>query len=179
MSIEFAGTTLPVMKDESGHDVVQLKPISDIFGLEWKRQLKKVQAESYARRLGTCIGASPYAGQARDMVCIRVDRVIAFLNMINPQSVRGSGNTLGADFLEAKQAEWDDVLHHYELRKGDLIKVSGAEMRNKTVTVNLYLKVLRAQGTAPDVQARQSLSKIAAQLAADAGAPYQQEMPGV
>lgn len=58
----------------------------------------------------------PYADQHREMVCIRLDRVAAYLNTINPERVRANGNEDGAAFLEQKQEEWDDLIHAYEMQ---------------------------------------------------------------
>ena len=189
IELEFASITLPIGKDEEGREIVPLKPISDVFGLKWEDQRQKISqkadtctpeirgAGSYlSRRLGTCIVSIPYAGQQREMVCIRLDRVSAFLNQINPESVRGGGNELGADFLEAKQCEWDDLLHEYETRQGGMLAGLSDEARSKAIYVRLYLSTLRAKQGTNDERDRKALSALAETLAADAGAPYQPEL---
>ena len=80
-------------------------PISDISG-----GAIPPAASAISRRFGACLAMVPFAGQSREMLCIRLDRVEAFINQIDPDRVRGNGNETGADFLEAKQSEWDDVL---------------------------------------------------------------------
>jgi hypothetical protein len=40
------------------------------------------------RRMGICVGDMPYAGQEREMVLIRLDRVCAWLNSLNPEHIR-------------------------------------------------------------------------------------------
>src|SRR5690606_36346411 len=91
LELEFSGALLPVETNEQGHKIVPLKPIAEVVGLHWQTQLEKVQEGYLKRRLGTCIRSLPYAGQQREMVCIRLDRVAAYLNTVNPEMVRGRG----------------------------------------------------------------------------------------
>lgn len=115
ISIQYAGLTLPVVKDQVGTDCVPLKPLTELFGIEWMNQYKKIQDDWRQKFLGVCIGDITYAGeQTRQMVCIRLDRVAAYLMSLNPTKIRAAGNTSGADFLEAKLTEWADALHDYE-----------------------------------------------------------------
>ena len=115
ISIEYAGLMLPVVKNEQGVDHVPLKPISDVFGLHWPSQHAKMQEEWKAEFLGVCLLDIPYAGeQKRQMVCIRLDRVAAYLLSLNPAKIRDAGNESGAAFLKAKLTEWADALHDYE-----------------------------------------------------------------
>lgn len=176
IELEFAGITLPVGKDGEGRDIVPAKPISDVFGLEWKRQMKRLQTPYLTRRLGVC-GVRMYsAGQLREMICIRLDRVSAFLNQIEPERVRGGGNETGADFLEAKQEEWDDVIHEYETRQGGMLQAISGETRTKAINIRLYLSVLRAKRDTSDEADRTALTTMAKALAAEAGAPYQPDL---
>lgn len=115
ISIEYAGLTLPVVKNEQGVEVVPLKPISELFGLNWPRQHSKMQEEWISEFLGVCVLHMQYAGeQKRQMVCIRLDRVAAYLLSLNPAKIRSAGNESGAAFLKAKLIEWADALHDYE-----------------------------------------------------------------
>lgn len=114
IGLNFSGVLLPLVDSEDGFQRVPLKPICDTIGLSWSDQHKKMQAPYYVRRLGLCVGDIPYAGQTRQMLLVRVDRVESFLNTVSPDSVRAAGNVDSADWLEAKHAEWDDVLHAWE-----------------------------------------------------------------
>jgi hypothetical protein len=114
LNLEFSGALIPVETDETGIRIVPLKPITDAIGLEWERQRKKVSEPYLTKRLGTCTVQVWGADQRREMICIRLDRVAAFLNTVNPENVRGQGNEAAADFLESKHAEWDDLLDAYE-----------------------------------------------------------------
>lgn len=176
IELEFAGINLPVNKDGEGREIVPVKPISDVFGLEWGRQHKKMQTPYLTRRLGVCIGLMYHAGQLREMVCIRLDRVSTFLNQIEPERVRGGGNETGADFLEAKQEEWDDVIHEYESRQGGMLQAISGETRTKAINIRLYLSVLRAKRDTSDEADRTALTTMAKALAAEAGAPYQPDL---
>lgn len=120
LNLNFSGVVLPVVDCEDGFQRVPLKPVSDLIGLSWADQHKKMQTSYFSRRLGVCVGDIPYAGQTRQMVLIRLDRVAAYLNMLNPESVRAAGNEAAADFLEAKHREWDDLIHAYEQQRGQI-----------------------------------------------------------
>lgn len=120
LNLNFSGVVLPVVDCDDGFQRVPLKPICDLISLSWADQHKKMQTPYFGRRLGICVGDIPYAGQTRQMVLIRLDRVAAYLNMLNPESVRAAGNEAAADFLEAKHLEWDDLIHAYELRRGQI-----------------------------------------------------------
>lgn len=160
ISLEFSGVVLPITHDESGREMVPLKPISDLFGLNWRAQYDKVTQGRMLRRLGTCLRDIQHAGQVREMCCIRLDRVVAYLNSINPDKVRAQGNEDGADFLERKQEEWDDVLNEYEAQKGGIIyreqqhnKLESQRMRNLALLVNRY-------NDCADQQIRQGLFQL-------------------
>lgn len=120
ISIAFGDAILPVIDCEDGHKRVPLKPISDQIGLDWVSQRRKIKDNEYlTNRLGLLlVGVKPYQNPEsqgeKAQYCIRVDRVTAFLNIINPLKIRGMGNHEAADWLEAKHSEWDDALHHYE-----------------------------------------------------------------
>ena len=115
ISIEYAGLTLPVVKNDGGVECVPMKPIAELFGLQWNAQHVKLQEEWKAEFLGTCItDIRDAAGQIRQMVCIRLDRVAAYLLSLNPVKIRAAGNESGAAFLKAKLNEWADALHDYE-----------------------------------------------------------------
>jgi hypothetical protein len=122
LNLNFSGTILPITDCEDGFQRVPLKPICDVIGLSWADQHKKMQVPYFVRRMGICVGDIPYAGQTRQMVLIRLDRVAAYLNTLNPESVRAAGNDAAADYLEAKHKEWDDLLHAYEQQRGDMFR---------------------------------------------------------
>lgn len=175
INLEFAGALLPVETNEQGQHVVPLKPICDAIGLEWSWQHKKVSDHYLSRRLGTCVVDFSYAGQRREMVCIRLDRVSAFLNAINPDSVRGQGNESTADFLEAKHAEWDDLIDAYERGFGILAK-KGKAVVQKQPGVRDFLSVLRAKKQADSEPERKVLHLLARKIADDLGAPFQDDI---
>ena len=169
LNLEFAGVILPTSQSEKGEGIVPVKLISDIFGLSWKRQYRRLQTPYFTRRLGVCMGHMAHAGQSREMVCIRIDRVEAYLNSLSPESVRAVGNIDGAEFLEAKQSEWDDVIHAYEKAKG-----LAAPQSDKHRTRSLYLSACRAahaSGNRADVLA------IRDDLAQELGYVVQQQLP--
>jgi len=118
LEFEFSGALLPVETNEQGKQVVPLKPIVEIIGLGWDRQLKKVKNTYLLKELGVCLQTIWYGGQHRKVACIRLDRVASFMNSINPRCVRAQNNEVTADFLQQKQAEWGDTLDAFERRFG-------------------------------------------------------------
>lgn len=173
INLNFGGALLPVAKNEAGQDVVPLKPISDVIGLKWETQRVKVQTPYFARRLGICTPLMGGADQAREMVCIRLDRVAAFLNSINPDRVRVNGNEAAADYLERKHAEWDDLIHQYESQSGQLIQRT---VSAKIISIKTFLAVSREKRATANPEDRKVLDAIARDLAAEVGAPYQPDL---
>lgn len=120
LSIAFGDVILPIINCDDGLDRVPLKQICDQIGLDWSSQRRKLIGDDYlTKRFGLILGGDIPAliaqiGIKRDPVLIRIDRVTAFLNTINPQKVRAHGNINAADWLETKHEEWDDALHNYE-----------------------------------------------------------------
>lgn len=114
IGLHFGGVLLPIVECADGFERVPLKPICDEVGVDWETQRKKVQVGYLSRRLGVCTEPVLWAGQTREMVVIRIDRVEAYLNTLNPEQIRSAGNIDSADWLEAKHAEWDNVLHAWE-----------------------------------------------------------------
>lgn len=122
LNLNFAGTILPVVDCKDGIQRVPLKPICDVIGIAWGNQIKKIKSPYFLRRMGICVDEIIYAGQTRTMVLIRLDRVAAYLNTLNPESVRSAGNEMAADFLERKHCEWDDLIHAYEQQRGTIFQ---------------------------------------------------------
>ncbi|WP_374347725.1 phage antirepressor N-terminal domain-containing protein [Chitinimonas sp.] len=169
--IHYAGLDLPVIKNEQGIDCVPVKPIAEIFGLDWVTQHKRMQGNWNARFLGTCIGHMPYAGQQREMLCIRLDRVVAYLQSINPERVRANGNVSGADFLEAKLNEWADALHDYE----ELGYAANPKtlVANRNSTMRLFMTLCREKRVTELEHDSKALDAMCKQLASELNIPYQ------
>lgn len=120
---------MDVWQDESGNAVVPLKPLSDAFGLQWKEQWERANRPHMARLFGTCLVKGVSGGQVRLVTCIRVDRVVAWVFRVNPESVRAGGNEIGADFLLEKDEELSDAIHRHESRAGGMIQRTEGEGR--------------------------------------------------
>jgi len=174
MVLNFGGVALPIIDGEDGFQRVPLKPICEVVGVDWSRQHKKIQVPYLARRLGICVEQMFYAGQSREMVLIRLDRVEAFLNSLNPELIRATGNIDSADWLEAKHAEWDDLLHAYELGRGDMFK----ERSSKHTAIRAFLSAVKEKRNTADPLDRQALTSILAGLAGDLNIPYQLDLTG-
>lgn len=158
IGLNFGGVVLPIVDGEDGFQRVPLKPICDVVGVEWERQRKRVQEGYLARRLGTCTPLMYWAGQEREMVAIRVDRVAAFLSTISPDRIRAAGNADAADWLESKHQEWDDVLHAWEngFRAESTAKV--------TEGIRLSAAIAKAASIKHPVLQRMALEKLGIDL---------------
>lgn len=189
--IEYAGLTLPVVKNQHGEDATPLKPIVDLFGLGWQRQRQKLfESAYYTNRFG--ISEVPETANSGTHMCtsrrsknptylpevlIRLDRVAAYLNTINPEKVRAAGNEDGAAFLMRKQEEWDDALHDYEAI-GVAVNLNHERTRRALRAERLTL--LRAVGTLNKTEnsaARQSVLHLIGQMCQEQGVPFQHELP--
>src|SRR5699024_7546536 len=124
ISIAFGDAILPVIDCDDGHQRVPLKPIADQVGLDWRTQKRKILNDDYlTERLGVVMGEASLPqmaklGLKKDQYLIRMDRVTAFLNMLNPRMIAALGNQQAADWLKDKLREWDDGLHAYETKGG-------------------------------------------------------------
>lgn len=174
IGLAFGGVVLPITEGTDGFKRIPLKPICDVISIDWENQRKKVQGGYLARRLGICTEDVLWAGQSREMVMIRVDRVAAYLLSINPDSVRAAGNIDSADWLEAKHQEWDDVLHQYELNKGDMFR----ERSSRNTAIRTFLAVAKEKRVAADAVDRKALSLILCGIAGDLNIPYQLDLNG-
>lgn len=111
IAFPFCGMLLPIEIGADGLERVPLKPICDSIGVDWESQRKKVKDGYLKKRLGLSIGSIEWGGQRREMVIVRIDRVMEFLFSINPDRVRASGNSISADWIESKHRELDDLLN--------------------------------------------------------------------
>lgn len=178
-SIQYAGMTLQIGKNERGEDVTPLKPISDLFGLQWERQRKKVSSGGYLSKfLGVCTmqlhGAD---GQKREQTCILLSRVAAYMMGINPDQVHAVGNVDGANFLMEKLDEWADALHDFE-EIGVAINLNHAKaqeaLRKQRVSL---VQTLGTMNKTADPQIRRAIGGVASAMASDLGVLFQLELP--
>ncbi len=179
ISIQYAGMTLQVVKNDAGDDVTPLKPFADMLGLKWETQRKKVtESPFYRRYLGVCTLPTGGAdGQKREQTCILVSRVAGFLMSISPDRVRNGGdNEEGAQFLEEKLTEWADALHALETY-GVAFKSHRKEARSDLIAL------LKTRPLTENPRERAAVSRLIAEAFADLGQPLEEEpqqaLPGV
>ncbi len=183
IALEFAGVVLPVAKDEQGRDVVPLKPIVDVFGLKWEKQREKVctpqsggAATGLGKRVGTCLVQIFDGTQKREMVCIRLDRVAAYLNSISPAQARAGGNVSGAAFLEQKQEEWDDLIHEYEMAGGIFASREQREASQRMAKVRAIVSLGRVKNSTESTADRKLYGELMQGLAGELGMAYQPDL---
>lgn len=85
-----------------------MKPIIENMGLDWRSQQRKLSgcAERWGMVIMTMVAAD---GKEREVLCMPVRKLPAFLNTINPKKVRPELR----ERIELYQAESDDVLWEY------------------------------------------------------------------
>jgi len=116
----FGGITLLIVKSDDGFERVPLKPICEVIGVDWNTQHKKMKLAYVSSRLGVALENVKLGIQVRRVVMIRVDRIFAFLDTINPECVRGAGNSVAANYIEQKHHEHDCLIQKHEEAHGDL-----------------------------------------------------------
>jgi hypothetical protein len=185
VSIQYAGLQLQIGKNERGQDVTPLKPISDLFGLVWRDQRKKVTESLF---LSTYLGISgediltskadsrPKNPTYKEEIFIRLDRVAAYLMTINPDKVRAQGNISGAEYLEAKLNEWADALHDYE-ELGVAVNLNHLKtqeaLRKQRAS---FAQMIGIKNKVSDASDRRALGHVVKQMAGELGIPYQLDL---
>lgn len=178
INVVYAGMHLAVAKNAEGDEVTPLKPISDLFGLGWERQRKKLADDAdLSEFLGTCTVHMYGAGdQNREQVCIKLRKVSYFLMNISPSRVRAAGNIDGANFLFKKIEEWTAALDDYETLGEAInlnhIKHKDSVCRQASALTRIINSKLRTKNAA-DINA---LSMAARKVAAELGIPYQVDL---
>ncbi len=177
-SIQYAGLTLPIVKNDQGQDVTPLKPIADLFGLKWESQREKVtQGDFYPVFLGTCILSCRGADmQNREQTCIRLDRVAAYLMGLNPKMIEAKGNETGAAYLTEKITEWADALHDYEeiglAVNLNHVKTQEALRRQRAS----FAQMIGIKNKTLDATDRAALGHVVRCMAQELGVPYQTDL---
>jgi len=108
------GLNLPVAKNQNGQDVVPLKPVSDLYGLNWPSQRQKVLASPrFVRMLDVCYAEVDTGQGPRRQLCVNPKRMSLFLFALNLTKMRAAGNNRGVDLLVKRLKEMGEVLHLY------------------------------------------------------------------
>lgn len=169
ISLAFGDIILPIADCEDGHKRVPLKPICDQIGLNWTSQKTKLQKDGYLNSLlgleyRPYIGSvlSPKAGNPNHL-CIRIDRVAAFLLQINPNKVRAKGNEDTALWLEAKHREWCDVLHAYES------SINGIFGKQKSTGIKQLSELYKLRKNASSLKEKATIQRMINAQFADMG----------
>ena len=182
LSIAFGDAILPIIDCEDGHQRVPLKQICDVVGINWSTQKRKFKEDAYlTKRLG--LEYHPLKGVEicqkpgnPTHICIRLDRVTAFLNTINPENVRAMGNHDAADWLEAKHQEWDDALHQYETAGFAINKSYYSTREAKEKGYLRIMTVLREKNKTQDMGDRRLIATIIKDMADQYGVHYQTDL---
>lgn len=101
-----------------------MKPIIENMGLDWGTQFRKLSGckERWSIVIMTMVASD---GKERDVLCMPVRKLPAFLNTINPKKVRPELR----ERIELYQAESDDVLWEYWTKQQATPPLSTVESR--------------------------------------------------
>jgi len=182
ISIAFGDAILPIIECEDGHQRVPLKPIVEQIGAQWEGQRKKIQPDSYlGRRLGAQITISSYGELSQKQgnpahLCIRIDRVTAYLNSLNPEMIRAKGNDSTADWLEAKHQEWDDALHEYETNGLAINKNYFSNQESKEKAYLRMVSVIRQKARTENLNDRKLMAGMLKNMSEIHGLEYQLDL---
>lgn len=122
--------------DHDGEPFVPVRPICENIGLDWKTQHRKLM--SGTRRFSVVMVTTQLPGdqQRREVVCIHLKKVAAWLNSIEPNRVAPHLK----DKIERYQDECDEVLWNY-WTKG--VGLPDRELTTKMVIdKDLYIELL-------------------------------------
>lgn len=198
--IQYAGLSLPVVKNEQGVDMTRIKPISDLFGLKWQDQRKKLTESPFlVRHLGLSFVENGQKkadsgmddptsnGDSGTHMCtsnptylpevwVRVDRVASYLMTVNPNRVRALGNESGADYLEAKYTEWADALHDF-IEVGVAVNTNHIKQQEQTRKLRTaFFHAMGVQNKTENPAARKAIGQVVQQMAAELGVAYQPDL---
>lgn len=173
--IEYAGLQLQIAKNANGEDVTPLKPISDLFGVQWEAQRRKItDTPFYHSYFGVCTPTLWGAGdQKREQTCILLSRVAAYMMTISPALVRAKGNEIGADHLEQKLNEWADALHDYEELGVAVNTRHLGEAQLELARINTSIRLIGAKKRTESAEDRKSIEAMQVVLAKHIGIPFQ------
>ncbi|HEY9210368.1 MAG TPA: hypothetical protein VIO56_03065 [Methylotenera sp.] len=185
VTIEYAGMQLQIIKNAAGEEVTPLKPISDLFGLRWEGQRRKVtESEFYREYLGICTPArwgadgqsTPLMGGANGQNHILLSRVAAYMMTISPEVVSAQGNVTGAKFLEAKLNEWADALHDYEVLGVAINKNQLGAAKLELARINALVRLQAVKNRTDSKNDRKALTDAQRVITRELGLPIQTDL---
>ncbi len=106
-SIPFDGDTI-FLFDHNGEPYVPVRPICENIGVDWKRQREKIQAEKERFNWGLMPSVAQ-DGKEREMVCLPLRKIAAWLFTISPSKVAPNIKNK----LIRYQNDCDEVLWNY------------------------------------------------------------------
>ena len=121
--VPFHGDTV-VLVDHDGQPFVAMKPVVENLGLDWKTQHAKL-TDKFASTMGI-IPTVGEDGRQREMVCLPLRKLPAFLYSINPNKVAPALR----DKIVAYQAECDEALWQY-WTQGTVVRPAPATARDR------------------------------------------------
>lgn len=126
--------------DHLGQPFVPLRPLVENMGLDWKTQYDKVMARQERFCVGVIPTQMPGDDQRREMVCIPLKKINAWLYSIHPDKVAPHLK----DKIELYQDECDEVLFNFWF-KG--IGLPDRQLVGKTVVAtDEYVELLKIRG---------------------------------
>ncbi len=173
--VTFHGDTIFCIEHQN-QPYAPMRPIVENMGLDWKSQSAKLNANKGRWATVAIITTVAQDGREREMLCLPVRKLPAFLASINPRKVRPELR----ERIELYQAECDDALWNYWMHgkaerparniADDIVPAP----RGAAVAKSLFAALNRASGTAA-----LDLSCLAGESAPEAARGAAPERPGV
>jgi len=140
INLKFAGILLPV-QEYDGKPYIPLKPVTEVFGLSWKVQARKLRTDEN-RELFEVVTLQ-WGGQSGEMLSIPMELVTGFIGSLSPAQVKAGGNDSGAQFIIEKRKEWSRVAFQYEVDIGNISGVAATQESLRLKKMGMLINVSR------------------------------------
>lgn len=157
-----------VLVGQNDEPFVAMKPIIENIGLSWNSQHTKLR-ESFASTIAI-IGMVAEDGKQREMVCLPLRKLPAWLYSISPNKVAAGLREKVIQYQE----ECDDALWRY-WTQGTATR-TGKHSETRSKQINTALRLIAAKNRTAEPRDRQLIDNMLAEIAAGLGFSYQADM---
>lgn len=138
INVPFHGSELYVI-EHNGEPYTPMRPIIDGMGMDWASQFTKLKQrfKTYVVKITMQL---PGDDQRRDVICLALRKLAAWLNTISPNKVRPEIR----ERVIRYQEECDDVLYEY-WTKGQVTNPRSMEPAIDMMNIDLHLRIRDGQ----------------------------------
>lgn len=138
INVPFHGSELYVVS-HNGEPYTPMRPIIDGMGMDWASQFTKLK-QRFKTSVVKITMQLPGDVQRREVICLALRKLAAWLNTISPNKVRPEIR----DRVIQYQEECDDVLYEY-WTKGQAINPRRAEPALDMMNIDLHIRIRDGQ----------------------------------